>query len=315
MNSCKICDCSFASERGLHLHISKKHSITLPEYYTTYYPRLDGLTGKKLHFKNKFDYFNIDFQNRGNMIKWCQDAPEEEVREYILKQLKNRIEQKELSFAPSHLELELRGLPPLDLYRKFFKGYTNACNELKIKPLFSEKIMNGFFDIDPSLENIKIFIDTREQKPLKFQRSSSMKLDFGDYAVGGKEYDYTYVDRKSESDFKSTMTIGFERFRKELQRAKEFNAYLFVVVESSIAKIKKNNIFAPHKSNLAFVWNRMRLLSHEFAGSCQFVFSGSRKDSQALIPKLLVHGKALWGVDVQYYIDKELNDLGCREAG
>ena len=41
-----------------------------------------------------------------------------------------------------------------------------------------------------------------------------MKLDFGDYAVGSPHYDYTYVDRKGETDFKSTMTTGFNRFTK-----------------------------------------------------------------------------------------------------
>lgn len=304
MNECQICQSTFGSERGLHLHLSKKHSVTLAEYYTVYYPRLDRLTNKKLPFKNKYDYFNIDFLNRKNMIKWAETGPKEEVKEYILKQLKNRIEQKKLPYAPCHLELELRGLPPLDLYRNLFKSYSSACNELNIKPLFSKKIMKGFFQSYSNLDNIKIFIDTREQKPLKFNNCSKMKLDFGDYAIGGDLYSYSYVDRKSESDFKSTMTTGYERFRKEIVRAKSFNAYLFVVIESSIDKIKKNNIFSPHKSNLSFVWNRMRLLTHDFKGNCQFIFSGNRTSSQELIPKLLVNGKDLWDVDIQYYLDK-----------
>ena len=48
----------------------------------------------------------------------------------------------------------------------------------------------------------------------------------------------------------------------------------------------------------------MRLLQHEFSGNCQFIFTGSREKSEALIPKLLYHGKKLWNVDLQYYIDK-----------
>ena len=304
MIECQICQSSFASERGLHLHLSKKHSITLAEYYTTYYPRLDRLTNKKLPFKDKFDYFNIDFLNRKNMIKWAQSAPKQEIQEYILKQLKNIIEQKKLSYAPCYLEMELRDLPPLDLYRDMFGSYSSACKKLNIKPLFSKKIMKGFFDKSSNLDNIKIFIDTREQKPLKFNNCSNMKLDFGDYAIGGDLYNYSYVDRKSESDFKSTMTTGYERFRREIIRAKAFNAYLFIVIESNIEKIKKNNIFSPHKSNLPFVWNRMRLLTHEFKGNCQFVFSGNRAQSQELIPKVLANGKELWDVDIQYYLDK-----------
>ena len=53
---------------------------------------------------------------------------------------------------------------------------------------------------------------------MKFKNTTSMKLDFGDYAVSGDHYDYTYVDRKSESDFKSTMTSGFDRFKREMDR-------------------------------------------------------------------------------------------------
>ena len=48
----------------------------------------------------------------------------------------------------------------------------------------------------------------------------------------------------------------------------------------------------------------MRLISHEFADHCQFIFSGSRAGSQSIIPKLLKIGKSLWGVDIQYYLDK-----------
>jgi hypothetical protein len=48
----------------------------------------------------------------------------------------------------------------------------------------------------------------------------------------------------------------------------------------------------------------MRVLSHEFAGNCQFIFTGSRAHSQDIIPKILVNGKDVWDVDLQYYIDE-----------
>jgi hypothetical protein len=50
----------------------------------------------------------------------------------------------------------------------------------------------------------------------------------------------------------------------------------------------------------------MRVLAHEFAGHCQFIFSGSRGQSEELIPKILTLGKKLWKVDLQYYIDNKL---------
>ena len=91
------------------------------------------------------------------------------------------------------------------------------------------------------------------------------------------------------------------------------DSYLFVVVESSLDKIETNNAFGPHKSNLKFIYHNMRLLLQEFGGYCQFVFSGSRKNSAAIIPKLLVMGPKLWNVDIQYFIDKDSSWLGSKE--
>ena len=133
-----------------------------------------------------------------------------------------------------------------------------------------------------------------------------MKLDFGDYTAAGKDYDYTYVDRKTEGDFKGTMTKGFERFKREISRAKEFNSYIFVLVESTVDQINANNESSLSKTKMPFVWNRMRSLMHKYPGVCQFIFSGSRESSMDLVPRILNYGKKLWEVDVQYFIDKEL---------
>lgn len=57
----------------------------------------------------------------------------------------------------------------------------------------------------------------------------------------------------------------------------------------------------------------MRLLQHEFAGYCQFIFSGNRTSSEILIPKLTAVGNILWDVDVQYFLDKDLSWRGSKE--
>ena len=49
----------------------------------------------------------------------------------------------------------------------------------------------------------------------------------------------------------------------------------------------------------------MRVLTHEFNDCCQFVFTGSRENSEKIIPKILKMGKSIWGVDLQYYIDTD----------
>ena len=307
--SCKKCGKTFKNEGSLHKHL-KMHDMTVAEYYTTYYPRTNKLTKELLPFRNKSEYFNTDFSTRSQMIKWCYlNKGKQEVKDYILKQLSIRVKDKQLKYAPNHLEIEINNLPPIDVYKDNFGGYGQACKELGLKLIYDSGIKQNIFESKPEIEEIQIYIDTREQKPLSFKNSKNHKLDFGDYTIGGSDYTYTYVDRKSESDFKGTLGVGFNRFRNELERARKFNAYLYIVIENSIEKIIKNNQYLKYKSfkgssNLSYIWHNMRLLTHEFKGHCQFVFSGSREKSEILIPNLLYYGKSLWNVDIQYFLDK-----------
>ena len=304
MNTCKICSEQFESEKSLHMHL-RSHKITLAEYYTKYYPRDNLLTGEPLPFKNKEQYFDRDFSNRKQLLDWCAKTPDAKVKEYILDLLDRRIKRKELQFAPSHLELKTSDMPTVDLYQKHFGSYSAACSLVGVKPLFCSRLPDEWSN--PVPDDVKIFVDTREQQPLQFKNSESLKLDFGDYAVGSNHYDYTYVDRKSETDFKSTLSKNsLNRFQAELQRTKDFDSYLFVVTETDMSTMEKRNKWSPHTSNMKYIYHNMRVLAHEFAGHCQFIFTGSREQSQQLIPKILTLGKKLWNVDLQYYISNRL---------
>ena len=204
---CKICEKAFGSVRGLHLHVKKLHGINTKEYYTKYSPRKSKYSGKKIFFKNIKQYLNADFLNRKELLDWCSETNKDEVAKYIKEMLVRRVEDKKLEYAPNHIELELRDLPSMDIYKNIFGSYNAFCEELGIKPMFGRNLPKGFFEEDID-ESMKIFIDTREQKPLKFENSDDMKLDFGDYTSAGKHYDYTYIDRKSEGDFKTTLSSG-----------------------------------------------------------------------------------------------------------
>ena len=306
-NKCKVCGTQFETQRSLHAHI-KSHSLFLADYYCTHYPRYNLLTGEQLPFKKREDYFVKSFSTIAELNQWASIAKREDVASYILSQLKNRVESKDLSRGPGHLELELYNLPPIDLYKAVFGSYSKACSNINIKPLFYKNITNDFFEDDASMSEVEVVVDTREQKPLDFVNPKVMKLDFGDYTTTGENYTKTFVDRKSESDFKSTMSTGLDRFTKELERARQFNSYLYIVTESSIEKIKRNNNYSSHKSKLDYIWHNMRVLSHDFADTCQFIFAGDRNASKKIILKLLTSGDKLWNTDVQYFIDKQ-NEL------
>mgnify|MGYP000885074229 CR=1 FL=1 len=305
---CEICGKKFDKERGLHLHISKAHKLEISKYYEEYCPKKSLLFGKKIPFKNIKDYKNRDFLNRAELIQWCNDKNKSETLEYCRTLLKKRIEEKGIKYLLSHVELELCDLPDIDTYRKIFGSYCKLSKPLGVKNLLKNRIPENFFQVD-SPQDLEIFVDTREQKPLKFKKSIDMKLDFGDYTCGGKYYDYTYVDRKSEQDFKSTLSgKNYERFKRELDRARELNSFIFIGVESSIEKIKLNNNFGAHKSKLPYIWHNLKEMSQSYKDVCQVLFLHNRSGLKNIIPKLLLYGKELWNVDLQYYIDKKIDE-------
>ena len=193
------------------------------------------------------------------------------------------------------------------MFKKHFKSYTKACKAIGLEPLLNKPMPKDFTALK-EIDNLEMLVDTREQDPLPFKKTNIEKLYVGDYLIKGKEYTYTYVDRKSESDFLGTMSGGISRFKKELEKAVALESYLFVVIESSIDSIKKNQSRFRRKINLEYIFHNMRDLMHEYPRKIQFVFTGSREKSLKLIPLLLYHGKKLWDVDVQYYLDHELGN-------
>lgn len=154
---CKICSEKFKTERSLHSHF-KKHKLTVAEYYCQEYPRINKLTGDSLPFKNKFDYFTKDFTTRAQMNKWITKSPEDEVKEYIIDQLNFRIQNKQLRFAPFHLELETLKLPSLDVYIEYFGSYSNACRLLDIKPIFKKGLASPEQFFEKKQKNLKMYL-------------------------------------------------------------------------------------------------------------------------------------------------------------
>ena len=301
--NCLECDKQFDSERSLHAHI-KKHDIYLHDYFVKHFSRRNLLTNELLPFKNKDSYFEYDFCSINELYEWCEISNQETVRNYIKYKLASRIESRNLTLAPNEIELFTSFLPSIDIYKKYFKSYTYVCQEIGVKPMFSEKIPDFFWN-DDFVSDLTILTDTREQEPLFFLKQKLQKLDVGDYAILD-HFDYTFVDRKSEQDFKSTLSKdNLERFKRELNRCRAMDCYLFVVIDADLKKLDEGNKKSAHKSNMKYIYHNMRLLQHEYRDCCQFVFSGSRSNSEYLIPRILKGGKSIWDVDLQYFLNKK----------
>lgn len=94
------------------------------------------------------------------------------------------------------------------------------------------------------LEKFKLLIDSREQLPLKFRpgafdERTVVGLPFGDYACEiGEDRVPICFERKGIGDLFGTMTQGYERFKKEMQRAKEANHKMILVIEKPLYEVE-----------------------------------------------------------------------------
>ena len=94
--------------------------------------------------------------------------------------------------------------------------------------------------------NMIILQDTREQLPLDFKHEfitgrKIMKLEVGDYCCLYKDGSVPNIifERKSIGDLFGTLGGGYERFKREIIRAKELNIKLILIIEGSLSKVLK----------------------------------------------------------------------------
>lgn len=303
MIECKLDKTIHSSLEELHKYIRKFH-IKQADYYCEYYPRNDLLTGEKIDFKDYNQYFNQDFKNKNNLKKWLKTNPEEGMM-WIKNWYEKRINEKQLKFALSQIELQLLDFVDIEWMDKHLEGgYNKLCQELNLPRKFYEKIHN--IDYNQSIEIIQ---DTREKKELKFPNHIKIikdKLSYGDMSLS---YDqHIVVERKSLIDVCGSLSKGYERFCKEFERAKECSGYIIVCIEGPISDFKSIS-YLPHtkhvKATYQFLGHRIREIYKNFE-NVQFCFCLGRKHISKVIEYILKTGYEIKTTDIQLLIDKEL---------
>ena len=93
----------------------------------------------------------------------------------------------------------------------------------------------------------RILSDSREQAPLSFNLDKfdvvTEGVPFGDYWCEIPQTDGTYTqvpvafERKGIGDLFGTMGKGYDRFKKEMERAKDAKYHLVLVIEGSIRDV------------------------------------------------------------------------------
>ncbi len=276
------------------------------EYYQTHEPRRDLLTGELINFKNKDYYFSNDFNNKNSMKKWLSQQDSTVQKSYLKKFLVQRKEKHNLTYAPTEVELRSITSPPVPYYHKLFLDYYGLCGEIGLKNKYEypkEELKSSIID------GFKIFIDTREQMPLVIDYPTEVKgLKFGDYAINDPE-NKCYIERKSISDFIGTMSGGYERFCREIERSVAAEANLIVLVERPLQECLSfqylNYVSKKIKVTPEFVFFNVRELIQKYS-NVQFLFVDGREECVRIMKKVFFSKGEYKKYDLQLMYDLKL---------
>ena len=286
--------------------------MRMVEYYQTHFPRHDKYDGKIIKFKNKEQYFGADFNSRTSLRMWLKNSTQQEIKTYCKDILIKRKEKKKLIYTPCQAELRSLIFPPIQYYNQIFGDYYELCSDLGFKNKYKNfgEIIVGQEWQKPEYE---ILIDTREQRPLKFKRNVKlMKLDYGDYAFSSPEASCkAFVERKALGDFIATISGGYERFLREIERSINDDAGLVIVIEQKLSNVlyfnhqrKKHGgrVYSKVKATPEFIFHRVRSMSQEFP-TIQFLFVDGKRESARVIEKIFTSGCIYREIDLQLAYD------------
>jgi len=306
---CKVDGKEFKDEKSLHLAL-RGYGLNKEKYYHQYYPKKDLLTGETINFKTKEQYLNSDFNDKNNMKKWLKSQPLENSKEYCINLLKKRKKDKNLIYSPCQIELRTIMSPSIVFYNKIFDDYYDVCSSIGLENKFIHpKNISNQFNFKLTQDDT-IYVDTREQNWLKFNIPFEIKtLPYGDYTCSNDNCN-CYIERKSLSDFISTLSIGnLERFKKEIEKARQNQSYLVVVIEEKLQSALSFQ-YLPHiskkiKATPEFIFHNVRSLLQEY-DNLQFLFVDGREEMKRTIEAILASKCFYKRVDLQLAYDLKL---------
>lgn len=288
-------------------YLKNNHGLSAKIYFQTYENKKDLFDGCDIKFKSLEQYILCDFNSKINFKKWIRNQPLNESQEYILNKLRTYCCIKELEYAmPESVISTISCLLPISYIEKYLKkSYTDLCKDAGLKSNYN---YSKNFISSLHVNNIsEIIIDTREQKPFIFPddiKIINSKLEFGDYASPADVK--VSIERKSRVDFLNTLSQGFDRFKREIERSNKLNGYIIIITECSLNDILyKNNFYG--KASGEFIAHRIRCLNKDYQ-NIQFVFAKDKKLATLYALEFLKLGGQVKTLDLQYYINNyELN--------
>jgi len=301
MPTCLIDQTEHATLEDLHKYLQFKLKVKQADYYTKYQPRKDWLTKEPIPFKNREQYLAAEFLNRDNLNKWIAANPAEG-REWVVRWLAKRRDEKHLAFPPTQVEMASLIAPTIHSYER----YNVLCVEIGYEIRF-----DGVLDIKSLPPTASIIVDSREQKPLTLSVPTIRdKVNCGDYSLDPDHDLGVYIERKSLNDFVGTLSdrktrgedSNLDRFTRELERAQECGAYLIVLVEDTLERTLDFDSlpeFSKLKISPDHIFKNLRDLLHRFV-NLQALFVNGRGEAARAVVKLLAAGSSVKKTDLQF---------------
>lgn len=140
-----------------------------------------------------------------------------------------------------------------------------------------------------------IVIDTREQRPWSFPPHIEVEvgtLRTGDYAL--KNDEQFAIERKSADDFVGTVSLGWHRFVKELNRMDVANFVAKVVivecdVETFCFRIRQGTIIPPdHEHTRCTPQFLMKRIAELTMRGISVIFAGNAELASAIALRILI---------------------------
>lgn len=295
MHNCVLCNLENPPDN----HYWKIHNLSQKEYYHNYFPRKNLLTGELLNFKNRDQYFLNDFNNRTELQNWLKTQSESQVFDYLCGYLEKRKKIKEIINFPCQLESKTLIFPSvLFLIKKYGISFVERLaqfTQLKLKYNYKQKLR---------FSNIKnnFYVDTREISPIKLDSFEIIKLDEGDYCAQNNPQNI-FIDKKDFNDATGTLSKGYERFEREIQRAALNNKYLIMMIEAEFSDFSgiQYKKWVHSKASADFLFHRIRELI-KFS-NFQIVFVKNRENSKKFIEKVYNLENDIKTIDLFYHIE------------
>ena len=298
---CLVCNSEFSNEDSLRKHIRFSEKLKLESYYLEYDPRYDIYSGDKIKFKDVEQYESALFNTRANLIKYCKKFPDK-ARAAIKETIKLRSESKGLTRMLSTCEARTTVYSTPLLVKSLNENWCDIGKELNLECLYDYDQTLEFDDI-----KLKVIVDKREQKPLKLNcETISNSLNYGDY-VPQNNFKNVFIERKELSDLCGVLSKGFDRFNRELARAREFDAYIVILIESNLNDLISVN-YLPHMKHIKatgdYLCHQLREIMN-LNNNCQFLFVDGRKEASQILEKVFLLKNDVKKTDLQFEYDSK----------